>query len=124
MTDEEKYLRDRIGTRNPFRVPEGYFDNLASQIMEQLPEQPADRHVPTARHTTLLRRLRPMLAAAALLLVAVLSVTAYLNYQPNTTDEQQMAAVQETVATDSYFEEATDYAMLDNYDIYACLTNE
>jgi len=124
MTDEEKYLREHIGTRNPFRVPEGYFENLPLQIMEQLPEQPADQRISTARHATLLRRFRPLLAAAALLLVAVLSVTAYLNYQSNTSDEQQMAAVQEAVATDSYFEEATDYAMLDNYDIYACLSNE
>ena len=33
---EEKYLIEKVGKENPFRVPEGYFDTLSSQIMAKV----------------------------------------------------------------------------------------
>ena len=33
---EEKYLIEKVGKENPFRVPEGYFDTLTSQIMAKV----------------------------------------------------------------------------------------
>ena len=39
MENEEKYIREKMGDKSPFRVPEGYFDQLASRVMSQLPEQ-------------------------------------------------------------------------------------
>jgi hypothetical protein len=130
MMNEEQYLRSQMGTKNPFRVPEGYFDNFASQLMAKLPEKPcADgagaERVPVIRHTALVMRLRPLLYAAACLLIAVMSVTVYLN-RPGLDVHEQTAAVaaQDPSLSDTYFEEATDYAMIDNYDIYACLASE
>ena len=84
MINEELYLRSRMGKENPFRVPEGYFDNFASQLMEKLPEKPAmdgvgaERVMTEVRHTALIKHLRPLLYAAACLLIAVMSVTVYL----------------------------------------------
>jgi hypothetical protein len=121
MISEEQYLRNHVGKANPFRVPEGYFDNFTSQLMEKLPEKPASEHIRTVEPPTLLLRLRPLLAVAACLLVAILTVALYFN-KPESSEEQLMAA-QETM-TDTYFDEATDYAMVDNYDIYACLASE
>ena len=69
MTNEEKYLKERVGQENPFRTPEGYFDQF------------------TANHTV--------------------------------DDSQQQVAV-----TESYIDEAADYAMLDNMDIYQLLAEE
>ena len=54
MIEEEKHLRETVGTRNAFRVPEGYFEQFTAQVMEQLPEQQKAR-------TTMLR---PWLYAA------------------------------------------------------------
>lgn len=48
MIEEEKHLRETVGTRNAFRVPEGYFEQFTAQVMEQLPEQQKAR-------TTMLR---------------------------------------------------------------------
>ena len=125
MTNEEKYLRSRMGTENPFRVPEGYFDNFAERFMAQLPEQPVAGPVLKPSTPTLYRRLRPLLYAAAFLLVAVLSVTVYLNRSASDEQEQLAVATTETqLPADNYFEEATEYAMLDNYDIYMCLASE
>ena len=34
--NEEQYLIEKAGKENPFRVPEGYFDTLASQVMARV----------------------------------------------------------------------------------------
>ena len=39
MLKEEKYLNEVMGRKNPFRVPEGYFDDFADRMMEMLPEK-------------------------------------------------------------------------------------
>ena len=42
MSDEEK-IRSKIGTENPFKVPEGYFEDFQQRLMSSLPERfPAD----------------------------------------------------------------------------------
>ena len=34
MISEEKFIAEKFGRREPFRVPDGYFDDFASQMME------------------------------------------------------------------------------------------
>jgi hypothetical protein len=104
MIEEEKHLRETVGTRNAFRVPEGYFEQFTAQVMEQLPEQQKAR-------TTMLR---PWLYAAACSVVAMLMGVTYYFHQ-DTSDDM--------MADSSYYEEAADYAMIDNIDIYACLAD-
>ena len=50
MKNEELYIKSRMGNTNPFVVPDGYFDNLAAEVMNKLPEQP---------HRGLLLKMRP-----------------------------------------------------------------
>ena len=38
MKEEDKLLK-KIGTENPFRVPEGYFEGFTSDLMSRLPEK-------------------------------------------------------------------------------------
>ena len=104
MIEEEKHLRETVGTRNAFRVPEGYFEQFTAQVMEKLPEQQKAR-------TTMLR---PWLYAAACSVVAVLMGVTYYWHQ-NTADDM--------MADSNYYEEVADYAMIDNIDIYACLAD-
>ncbi len=37
MRDIEDIIKEKNGHENPFRVPEGYFNDLTSRIMAQLP---------------------------------------------------------------------------------------
>ena len=37
MTNEEKYLKERVGQENPFRTPEGYFDQFTANGFMLLP---------------------------------------------------------------------------------------
>ena len=105
--NEEKYLEERLAKRNPFLVPEGYFNSFAEQVMEQLPER---------RQKARRVLLRPWMYAAACLLVAVFSVAVYFSRINTDTPEMPQMAVSE-----SYIDEAADYAMIDNAEIYACL---
>ena len=38
MKEEDELLR-KCGTKNPFTVPEGYFENFSKELMEKLPEK-------------------------------------------------------------------------------------
>lgn len=112
--NEEDYIRNKMGN-NPFRVPEGYFEHLTSRIMSQLPDQPVQQK------PTLVKRLRPLLYAAACICVAVFSVAIYFNHKDA---EQPLASTiqqQDTYYSDTYIDEVADYAMLDNEEIYYSL---
>ena len=111
--NEEKYIQEKLGNRNPFRVPEGYFDHLADQVMATLPERE-----PRARRVWL----RPLRYAAAAVCVFALGALSWMALSPDT-PQLQAEAVQQEV-TEETFDEAADYMMIDNYDIYACLSDE
>ena len=103
MIQEEQYLKESVGHKHCFKVPEGYFDQLTAQVMQQLPEQQQARRV----------HLRPCLyAAACSVAVLLIGVTYYFHEQSS----------DEAVADSSYYEEVADYAMIDNVDIYACIS--
>jgi hypothetical protein len=112
MNNEELYLRDNFSPdKNPFTVPTGYFDTLADRIIDGLPKEETTIKTKTNRW---------WMYAAASVVLAVCSVTAYFHF--NTQDENVVASAAST-SFDS-FDEAADYVMLDNQDIYACLTND
>ena len=107
--NEEKYLEERLTKRNTFQVPEGYFDCFAEQVMTQLPERQQKVHRV---------QLRPWMYAAACLAIAVFCVGVYFSRISTETPETSQMAV-----TESYMDAAADYAMIDNSDIYACLSD-
>ena len=118
--NEEMYIQEKVGKRNPFRVPEGYFDNLTAQVMSNLPEQPKRR----AKSVFM----RPAFYAVAASVCALLVAGAALMWGPSAevsspTSVQAKATTQpqQQDASGEYMEEAADYMMLDNHEIYAYL---
>ena len=121
--EEEKYIEERVGKRNPFLVPDGYFEHLADQVMASLPEQPeqqTSKQQPKAKRISI-RSLYYYAAAAVCALVVSVAV-----WQAFPGSSQQ-AVVQAPVAyqepSDADFEEAADYIMLDNNEIYSLLAD-
>ncbi len=114
MTNEELYLKERVGQKNPFRTPEGYFDQFTANIMAQLPERQPMESKPVAKKVAM--PIRHWFYAAAC--VAALVVTA-VSFHFHEVDAPQQVA-----ASESYIDEAADYAMLDNMDIYQLLAEE
>ena len=115
MTNEELYLKSRVGDKNPFRVPEGYFDSFAAEMMQKLPEQAEQPR------QGLLVRMRPWMYAAACMVVAIFTATLYF-VNDKSTVQQVPAAVATT--NDTYVEDVADYVMVDNLDIYNLLASE
>lgn len=124
---EEKYLIEKVGRENPFRVPEGYFDTLSSQIMAKIETEGVEARdiKPGKEKRAKTVWLRPVLYAAASVCALFISVVAYQNYsEQGATTPAQTVVANNQMMTDDYFDEAADYVMLDNQDIYACLTSD
>lgn len=108
--NEELYVSSRMGHENHFRVPDGYFDKFAERVMSELPE----------RRQPLMVRMRPWMYAAACFVGAISLVAVYF-HSPDSAADNNVASV---TVTETYFDEAADYAMVDNQDIYACLISD
>ena len=61
---EEDILLKKLGKENSFKVPDGYFENLTSEVMNKLPEKEkvAFKEEPVSTWT----RLKPLLYMAAM----------------------------------------------------------
>lgn len=117
--EEEKYLEELVGKRNPFVVPDGYFEQLTDQVMQSLP----DRH-PRAKTVWM----RPVFYAAASVCALFVCATVWLAWPSSSQQEQKTVAeavqfVQKQQPDDAFFDAAADYMMLDNQDIYAYLSD-
>ena len=137
MMNEEDYLNSKMGKRNPFTVPEGYFEQLTQQVMDKIPQAAETEtkavttemkplHKPA--RVAVMKRLRPWLYAAACICVGVFIAAIAFNNRSEVATPQptsQQIAVNEPTDynyySDSYIDEEADYAMIDNQEIYACL---
>ncbi len=123
MMNEEEYLKSKVGNRNPFTVPEGYFEQLAQQVMDRIPA--VTQELKPAPKKTVFKQLRPWLYAAACICVGVFTAGVLFNSQNDNSKElEQMATLEQeniNYYSDNYIDEEADYAMFDNQEIYACL---
>lgn len=122
---EEDNLLKKVGTGNPFTVPEGYFEQITSEVMNKLPEQQAPQFV--MKKVTTWDRVKPWVYMAAMFVGAALIIKV-ASYNPNPFENKQIAAV-ETQATDSemvydgYIDYAVNQSMMDDYELYMYLTD-
>lgn len=134
MMNEEVYMNGRLNKRNPFSVPEGYFDTLVEQTMKNLPAQTTaddasvqpDGLSRNTRTISLKRRLAPWICgAAACVAIAVFGVRTMMSdrdrMEGDMAQSTKVAMTSSEVESDAYYDEAADYAMLDNDDIYVTL---
>ena len=134
MMKEEKKIKDTFGNGNHFQVPAGYFDQLADQIMAQIPEQKAvEPMAPSAPRkamkVSLWNRLAiAKVAAAVAAAVVLLGGGVMVALQHSAKGDVQMAhsaGFQATYSSgDDSFDQMADYAMMDSQDCYAQLVAE
>ncbi|MCR5534526.1 MAG: hypothetical protein K6F47_05070 [Bacteroidaceae bacterium] len=100
--NEEKFLNERFGNENPFRVPEHYFDEFPQRVMKRIAHQ---------------NRRRKMIrwGIAAMMTGIVFSFAFVLN------NFRQQDATLEADNT-QYIEDALDYSMINNMEIATYLT--
>ena len=129
--ESTNHLQKEYGTQRPFTVPEHYFSELSSRVMAQIPaEEQKERVVKTEPRRAMVRYLRPLAAAAMTIGVVLVGFLAYHEFDGGqgkeslgsghlAKDAQELAA---SSADD--FDQAADYFMIDESDMYAYLASE
>ena len=130
----EHQLHSTYGNKRPFTVPDNYFSDLSSQIMAKIPvEEPVNTPENTVKtkksHFVLIRRVRPLAIAAAMIGVIMIAFWSFDDYTTN----QKIAAdipekgvgetLSKAISSDS-FDEAADYMMMDEDDMYAYVADQ
>ena len=121
MNEEEKLILEKFGKETPFKVPDGFFDDFTKDLMAKLPERQEDASK-KKRSAAIIRRMSVIITSAAVFVGVCILAVSYLVQKP----EQPVVAKQ---AKDNHIEninnaynsidEAAEYTMLDNEDIYA-----
>lgn len=121
MKEEDKLLK-KIGTENPFRVPEGYFEGFTSDLMSRLPEkEKTDIH----REPTTWEKVRPWLYMAAMFIGAALIIrVASPGETVSDGQQQQQIAADESDIEMEYIRTAIENTMMDDYSLYVYLSDE
>ena len=118
MKEEDK-IQKKIGTENPFRVPEGYFENLTSEVMNRLPEK--EKLIAVQTEPTMWQKVKPWLYMTAMFIGAALIIrVASSDRTPAATDRM---AADETETEMEYINMAVDNSMLDDYSLYVYLAD-
>lgn len=121
---EEDILKKKCGTQNPFKVPEGYFEQFTANLMNQLPEQlETEKRKISSLHLWRMR-IASYTAAACILGVMLFGISSYLKHQQQAVKlnpvEQQTE--QYTFSEEEYINDALDYALVSNQEIASYLT--
>ena len=120
---EEDILLKKLGKEDSFKVPDGYFENLTSEVMNKLPEK--EKVVFKEEPVSTWTRLKPLLYMAAMFVGAALIIrVASTDHKPVTADDVAVTEVDtEVVVSDEMIDVAVDRAMLDDYSLYVYLSD-
>ena len=111
--------------QNPFKVPEGYFDTLNTRIMENVARQASTEEKSGKPAQAKNVRMHVLRWAAACACILVIGVSAVLfTFKDTDTSEVPATAQQSFFTSDDAFNQAADYTMLDNHDMYQMLAEE
>lgn len=130
MNLEEKLLSE-YGNKRLFKLPEGYFDNLDEQIISQIVEVKDDTNNHEKVNIKPIRRFRPLLIAASfvgLIVVGVASINLFQQYQSaekveTKVNKLMMQPTSQKKIDSSEMEEAEEYMMIDQDDMYNYLAD-
>lgn len=112
-----------FGKERHFRVPDGYFDAFQERIMKRVEEG-----YPAAQGKTPARRMRLIACAAACAAVIFVLLGTLLSSSgsaPQDREQQVLSSnTDDAELENSTIDQAVDYMMLDNDDLYAYIADE
>ena len=117
MKKEETNLLNRCGKENPFKVPEGYFENFAMQMMDQLPEK-TSAGTPAV---TLWTRIKPWIYMTAMFCGIMLMVQTFVGKED--TQDSGVPGINLSELPDEYIDPIVNQTMMDDYTLYQYLTD-
>lgn len=120
MKEEDNILK-KVGAENSFRVPDGYFENLTSEIMNRLPEK--EKPVVKQKEATTWDRMKPWAYMAAMFVGAALIIRVASSGHGVPASAPDRMASDETETEMEYINMAVDNSMLDDYSLYVYLAD-
>lgn len=123
MNNNESSIKRQYGKNQPFKVPEGYFDDFSKRLMAQLPAQKQNISVPYPCLSRVRLVFKYQIWRISLIAASVVAVFFSLNFIFFKKDMQPDQTAQKTVQKITV-DQAADYAMMDNEDIYADLVDD
>ena len=116
MNQEEKILQ-KIGKKNPFTVPENYFENFTQELMDKLPAKEA---VLQTEAPTLWQRVKPWLYMAAMFCGIMLSVRIFVGNPQQ--EEFPISQAEAEMLPEEEWENFMRRSFNDDYETYQFLT--
>ena len=107
------------GHRNPFKVPEEYFNALPQRVMQRISQEEEAHKMLLAKRRRNLFLVRIGMAAA---FTGVFALAGMLVFQRKVAIGSSADSFAQVMELDDYNDEALEYAMLDNNDIEYYLT--
>ena len=116
MNPEEKILQ-KIGKKNPFTVPENYFENFTQELMDKLPAKEA---VLQTEAPTLWHQVKPWLYMAAMFCGIMLSVRIFVGKPQQ--EEFPISQAEAEMLPEEEWENFMRRSFNDDYETYQFLT--
>ena len=115
MSAEDRILQ-HIGKKNPFTVPENYFEDFTQELMDKLPA----KEVVLQAEPTLWQRVKPWLYMAAMFCGIMLSVRIFVG-EPQQ-EKFPISQAEAEMLPEEEWENFMRRAFTDNYETYQFLT--
>jgi hypothetical protein len=116
----EDIIREKCDTENHFKVPDGYFDSLTDNIMDKLPERKAVV-IDIRTHKSAMHKILVACSVAAACCAAFFCI----QFLTHTSLSDQGGTAQQNVekAHEKFVDDALDYSMIENHEIYDYLSD-
>ena len=118
MGKEDNILR-KVGTKNPFSVPDGYFEKFSEELTSRLPEKET---VLIPSEPTLWERVKPWIYMVAMFCGIMLSVRVFVGVPQKEDFPSITLAEAESIEAEEW-ENIVRMSRLDDYDLYQLLTD-
>lgn len=114
MKRNDLELQKKYGKKNPFTVPEGYFDRFADELMAQLPE----KEVAALPKIGMWDRVKPWVYMAAMFVGLMFTIRAFVGDTQSENDANILSDM-----PDEYIEAIVNQSLMDDYELYQYLTD-
>lgn len=121
--EDEQHIERCFKKTNSFKVPEGYFERVADDILVSLPRQ--EQQVLPARHARFYS-LHTRWLVAGCVLAALLSVTLYFHHStvPPSSKPSEPTSTYTGNYTSETLEEAAFISLMDDEDLYSLFEDD
>lgn len=119
MIKEEKKLLEKCGKKDPFTVPEGYFEGFTEKLMKQLPEKTSQEEPEIGTW----QRIRPWIYMTAMFCGLMLSVRLFVGERTGNITTEMPETTNLSELPDEYIDPIVNQTMMDDYTLYQYLTD-